>query len=90
MKVLKIITPVLMALAISTFTACSSSNQDATNLNTKTYIINATENKDIPIDAQMKSVSTEQAKVKLTRDVEANVTNVYVITGSVEVTEFVE
>ncbi len=90
MKILKILTPLLIALAMSTFTACSSGGSETNGTETKSYIINATENKDIPLDAQIKSVSTQDAKVKLTRNVEANLTNVYVISGSVEVTEIVE
>jgi len=89
-----IITPVLIALAMSTFTACSDSDSNTTPETeteiTNTYILNATESKDIPLDSQILSVSTEEAQVKLTRDVEANVVNVHVLSGSVEVTEVVE
>lgn len=84
-----IITPLLIALAISIFSACSSSSSDTTTdaVSSNSYIINATENRDVPLDAEILSVSTEQAQVKLTRDVEAEIVNVYVISGSVEVTE---
>ena len=89
----KIITPILIALAIGTFTACSDSS-NSTPIESEipaptsnSYIINETENRDVPLDAQVVSVSTQEAQVKLTRDVEAEVVNVYVISGSVEVTE---
>jgi len=89
MKTLKtIMTPLLIALVMGTFTACSDSDSNNTDTdNTYKYIINATENRDVPLDAQILSVSTEEAQVKLTRDVEADSVNVYVIRGSVEVTE---
>ena len=79
----------LVALVVNIFSGCSSSSSENTteDLNTKTYIINETQNKDIPITAQFKSASTDQAEVKLTRDVEQEIVNVYVIKGSVEVTE---
>ncbi len=71
---------ILIALAMSTFTACSNNDTD-----TKTkYIINTLENKDIPFDAAMLAQS-EDTKVKITRDVESEMMNVYVISGSVEV-----
>ena len=83
-----IMTPLLIALAMGTFIGCSDSNNNTTeDTNTNSYIINETENRDVPLDAQILSISTEQAQVKLTRDVEANEVNVYVISGSVEVTE---
>ena len=88
----KIVLPIFIASAMSIFNGCSDSNSNTPDeeLNTNTYIINETENKDIPITAEFKSISTEQAEVKLTRDVEADSVNVYVIKGSVEVTEIVE
>jgi hypothetical protein len=91
MKINKYILPLLVASATSIFSACSSSSDDTTeNTQTNTYIINETENRDIPIDAQFKSISIDQAKVKLTRDIEKKVVNIYVIKGSVEVTEVIE
>ena len=77
---------ILIALAMSSFTACSSggSNNDDTNI----YTINALENKDIPSTASLLA-QTEDTKVKITRDVESDMMNVYVLSGSVEVTEIV-
>jgi len=90
MKMNKIILAILMAFAMSLFTACSdSSSSDDGEGGTNTYTINAGENRDVPIDAEMVSVSAEDAEVKLTRDVEAATTNVHVLSGSVEVTEAV-
>lgn len=90
MKTLKIIMPVLIAITMSTFTACSSSSSssDDTKIDTKSsYIINETENRDIPLDAEMLAQS-EGTKVKITRNVESDTAmNVHVIEGSVEVTE---
>jgi len=83
----KLIPSILIAIVLSMLTACSSSNETTTKETVNSYIINEGENKDIPIDSQIKSISTQQAQVKLTRDVEADITNVYVISGSVEVSE---
>ena len=82
-----ILTPLLIALAISMFTACSDSSSNSEESGLNTYIINAGENRDVPTDAEIVSVSSEDAQVKLTRDVEADTTNVHVISGSVEVTQ---
>ena len=84
-----IMTPLLIALTMGTFTACSesSSNNTTDTDNTNKYIINETESKDVPLNAQILSVSTQEAQVKLTRDIEAEIVNVHVLSGSVEVTE---
>jgi len=88
MKTKNIILSILIASAMSIFTACSdSSSSDSKESGLNTYTINAGENRDVPMDAEVVSVSTEDAQVNLTRDVEAETTNVYVISGSVEVTE---
>lgn len=86
----KIITSLLIALAISFLNACSGDGDSNLDLQSNSYIINQGENRDIPIDAQILSVSTQDAQVKLTRDVESNITNIYVISGSVEVTELLQ
>ena len=103
---------ILIALAMSTFTGCSSSSSNnetnttesnttvpdtnttepdtnTTTPITKSYIINTLENKDIPSTASMLAQSSD-TKVKITRDVESEMMNVYVISGSVEVSEVVE
>lgn len=90
---------VLIALAMSTFTGCSgggggSSSYDVnttledniTVATSKSYIIYALENGDIPSTATMLAQS-EGTKVKITRDVESDMMNVYVFTGSVLITE---
>ena len=89
MKTLKtIMTPLLIALAMGTFTACSdsASNNVGTD-DTVRIILNTNEEANVSLDSKIVSVSTQQAQVKLTRDVEANEVNVYVISGSVEITE---
>ena len=83
MKTIKIFLLLLIALAMGIFTACSDTDSN----NAHIYTINATENRDIPLDSEIVSISTQEAQIKLTRDVEANIVNVYVISGSVEVTE---
>ena len=90
MKALKIITPILIAVAMSTFTACTDSSSSNTKANTgSSYLINATESRDVPLDTELLAQS-EETKVKITRDIEADMMNVYVIIGSVEVTEALE
>ena len=86
---MKIITAIfiLLVLALIPFTACSDSSVDNVDTDTNSYTINATENKDVPLGAEMVSSSTEKAQVKLTRDIEADIVNVYVISGSVKVTD---
>ncbi len=82
---------ILIALAMSSFIACSSSNGETivedTNTTSK-FIINTLENKDISLDASLLA-QTKDTKVKITRDVESDIMNVYVIRGSVEVTQIV-
>ena len=53
-----------------------------------TYIINTLENKDIPLNASMLA-QTKETKVKITRNIESEVMNIYVLIGSVVVTEVV-
>jgi len=91
MRINKIIVPVLVAIATSTFIGCNGSNsndikieEDEQNITTKSYIINKSENRDIPIDANMLA-QTQDTKIKITRDIEKDTMNVYVIEGSVEV-----
>lgn len=80
----------------------SSSNKDDTNttvpIDTNTtiedinistsYILNSLANRDIPSTASLLA-QTEDTKVKITRDVESDMMNVYVLSGSVKVTELV-
>ena len=78
---------ILIGLTMSIFTGCSNSDSNTIETDTNKYILNATENADVSLDAQILSVSTEEAQVKLTRDVENDKTmNVYIISGSVEIT----
>lgn len=80
---------ILIALAMSSFTACSDSSNKAGEAVSKSYIINTLENKDIPIDSNLLA-QTQDTRVKITRDVESEMMNVYVIKGSVEVSEVLE
>ena len=80
----------------------SSSNKDDTNTTVPTdtnttiedinistsYILNSLANRDIPSTASL-IAQTEDTKVKITRDVESDMMNVYVLSGSVKVTELV-
>ena len=86
---------ILIALAISIFTGCgNNSNNTHTqdeifledNATNKSYIINSLENKDIPITANI-LVQSQDTKVKITRDIESDMMNLYVISGSVAVQE---
>lgn len=83
----------LIALAMSSFTGCSKNSYDDANATlpgatptAKTYLINALENKDIPSNASMLA-QTKDTKVKITRNVESDIMNVYVLNGRVMVTE---
>jgi len=82
---------IFIVLGIITFTACSDSENGSDSLvGSTSYRINMTENRDVPIDALIVSIGDEEAQVRLTRDVEQETLNVYVISGSVRVTEGVE
>jgi hypothetical protein len=85
MKTMKIITPVLMALTISTFTACGDS--DTKLQTTSSYKIYKSENKNVPLDAEMVALSAD-TEVKITRNLDSSDSmNVHVIQGAVEVTK---
>ena len=86
---------ILIALAISIFTGCQSNSNNTHSQNevhldenstNKSYIINSLENKDISITASVVAQS-EDTKVKITRDIESDMMNLYVISGSVAVQE---
>jgi hypothetical protein len=81
---------ILIALVMSSFTGCSSSSDSDTDADsTIKYLINTLENKDIPSDASLVAQS-ENTKIKISRDVESDTMNVYVLKGSVEVIETIE
>ena len=87
---------VFLALAIISFIGCGDgddSSNDGSETSVEvvkptavTYIINVTEDRDIPTTANMLARTTE-TKVKITRDIESTTMNVLVLSGSVEVTE---
>ena len=70
-----------------TNTTDSNTTIEDTNA-TNIFIINALENKDILSTASLLAQS-EDTKVKISRDVESDMMNVSVLSGSVEVTELV-
>jgi uncharacterized protein YcfL len=81
---------ILIALVMSSFTGCSSSSDSDTDADsTIKYLINTLENKDIPSDASLVAQS-EGTKVEISRNVESDTMNVYVLKGSVEVIETIE
>ena len=79
---MKIVTPILLAISMSFFTACS----DSSSVDDGSYVIGALEDRDVPIDAQLLAQSTD-TEVTIKRDVESDTMNVYVISGSVKVTD---
>ena len=90
---------ILITFVMSLFIGCNSSSSNDTDQmadeiitpdtpveEDRSYTLNSSENKDIPITSKLLAQS-EETKVKIIRDVESETMNIEVITGSVEVTE---
>lgn len=73
---------ILIVLSIVSFIGCSSDDSYVPN----TYIINALESREVPSNANVVA-NSEGSKIKITRDIESDSQNIYVISGSVKVTE---
>jgi len=76
----------MIGLIMSSFIACDDS-QNVSFTGETSYRVNISENRDIPIDSLIASIGDEEAQFQVTRGLEPDTLNVYVLSGSVRITE---